>query len=74
MATATSPHTIFSHPTAAPLAAPQVEIVVPVYNEERDLARSVVRLHAYLTENLPFTFRVSLDHDGHVVRSGLLNR
>lgn len=66
MATATSLHTIFSHPTAAPLAAPQVEIVVPVYNEERDLARSVVRLHAYLTENLPFTFRVTIADNASV--------
>ena len=49
MATATSPHTILAPPAAAPPAAPQVEFVVPVYNEERDLAPSVVRLHAYLT-------------------------
>src|SRR6266550_6717388 len=31
-----------------------VEIVVPVYNEERDLAPSVRRLHAYLHHEFPF--------------------
>ena len=31
-----------------------VEIVVPVYNEERDLAKSVRRLHAYLHDAFPF--------------------
>jgi len=31
-----------------------VEIVVPVYNEERDLAPSVRRLHAYLRDEFPF--------------------
>ena len=29
-----------------------IEIVIPVLNEERALGPSVVRLHAYLSENL----------------------
>ena len=37
-----------------------VEIVVPVYNEERDLARSVRRLHDYLRDSLPFTAIVTI--------------
>jgi glycosyltransferase involved in cell wall biosynthesis len=39
-------------------AAPQVEIVVPVYNEEQVLARSIHRLHAFLAESFPFSWRI----------------
>jgi glycosyltransferase involved in cell wall biosynthesis len=45
-------------------AAPQVEIVVPVRNEERDLAPSVRRLHAYLTDRFPFTARITIADNG----------
>jgi glycosyltransferase involved in cell wall biosynthesis len=37
---------------------PQVEIVVPVYNEERALGNSIRRLHRYLIEQFPFTWRI----------------
>jgi putative flippase GtrA len=37
-----------------------VEIVVPVYNEERDLAPSVRRLHAYLNDSLPFSAIITI--------------
>lgn len=37
-----------------------VEIVIPVYNEERVLADSVERLHAYLVDNLPYSFRITV--------------
>ena len=37
-----------------------VEIVVPVYNEERDLAKSVRRLHAYLHDEFPFTTMITI--------------
>jgi putative flippase GtrA len=39
---------------------PVVDIVVPVYNEERDLGPSIRRLHSYLTDHFPFTFRVTI--------------
>ena len=39
---------------------PDVEIVIPVYNEERDLARSVHRLHRYLGEQFPFSYRLTI--------------
>ena len=35
-----------------------VEVVVPVFNEQDALARSVRRLHAFLTESFPFTWRI----------------
>ncbi|HEV2640739.1 MAG TPA: bifunctional glycosyltransferase family 2/GtrA family protein [Actinocrinis sp.] len=37
-----------------------VEIVIPVYNEQRVLADSVHRLHAYLADNLPYPFRITI--------------
>src|SRR5712691_8481690 len=44
--------------------APEVEIVVPVRNEERDLAPSVRRLHAYLRDRFPFTARITIADNG----------
>jgi glycosyltransferase involved in cell wall biosynthesis len=42
----------------------QVDIVVPVRNEERDLAPSVRRLVSYLREDFPFTARVTIADNG----------
>ena len=42
----------------------QVDIVVPVRNEERDLAPSVRRLVRYLREAFPFTARVTIADNG----------
>jgi glycosyltransferase involved in cell wall biosynthesis len=41
-------------------ATPVVDIVVPVYNEEIDLAMSVNRLREHLTAHLPFTYRITI--------------
>jgi putative flippase GtrA len=43
---------------ATAVAAPQVEIVVPVYNEDRSLALSVRRLHRFLSTAFPFRWRI----------------
>ena len=51
-------------PGPAGPAAPQVEIVVPVRNEERDLAPSIRRLHAYLCDRFPFTARITIADNG----------
>jgi putative flippase GtrA len=45
-------------------AGPQVEIVVPVRNEERDLAPGIRRLCAYLRLSFPFTARVTIADNG----------
>jgi putative flippase GtrA len=37
-----------------------VEIVIPVHKEQMVLADSVHRLHAYLAENLPYPFRITI--------------
>ena len=44
----------------APLApaAPQIDVVVPVLDEEATLERSVRRLHRYLSSEFPFTWRI----------------
>jgi putative flippase GtrA len=42
----------------------QVDVVVPVRNEERDLAPSIRRLVAYLRESFPFTTRVTIADNG----------
>ena len=44
-----------TRPTQATL-----DIVVPVYNEELDLPRSVARLHDYLTAQVPMSFRITI--------------
>jgi putative flippase GtrA len=49
-----------SHAPQAPAAAVQVEIVIPVRNEDRDLGPSVRRLHAFLQEEFPFTARITI--------------
>jgi putative flippase GtrA len=37
-----------------------VEIVIPVYNEQRVLRESISRLHAYLAAELPYPFRITI--------------
>ncbi|MCX4851234.1 dolichyl-phosphate beta-glucosyltransferase [Streptomyces sp. NBC_00893] len=39
---------------------PVLDVVVPVFNEERDLAPSVQRLHAHLRETFPYPFRITI--------------
>src|SRR4051812_34492760 len=39
---------------------PAVDVVVPVYNEEVDLGPSIRRLHAYLSERFPFSWRITI--------------
>ena len=43
-----------------PVAPPTVDVVIPVFNEEAGLERSVERLHAYLSAHFPFTWRVTI--------------
>ena len=51
-------------PPWEPDRLPQVEIVVPVLNEERDLALSVRRLVAYLAGRFPFRSVVTIADNG----------
>ena len=45
---------------AAERGVPVLDVVVPVYNEEADLDRSVRRLHRHLAAQFPFTFRITI--------------
>jgi putative flippase GtrA len=45
-------------------AVVEVEIVLPVYNEQATLRASVERLHAYLDDRFPFSFRVTVVDNG----------
>jgi hypothetical protein len=47
-------------PAPAPYAVPALDVVVPVHNEEVDLAASVRRLHAHLTTGFPYRFRITV--------------
>ena len=50
-------------PPRAPRRA-QVEIVIPVLDEDRDLVPGVRRLHAYLHETFPFVTRITIADNG----------
>ncbi len=41
-----------------PQPAVDVEIVIPTYNEQRALASSIRRLHRFLSNELPFSWRI----------------
>ena len=58
MHSATGPET--APGTRVSAGAPNVEIVVPVFNEERDLAPSVRRLHAFLRDRFPFSATITI--------------
>src|ERR1700753_2073864 len=49
--------------------APQVDIVVPVKDEERDLAPSVRRLCAFLRDEFPFSPRITIADNGSTDRT-----
>ncbi|QXQ16016.1 bifunctional glycosyltransferase family 2/GtrA family protein [Skermania piniformis] len=44
----------------APTEAATIDIVVPVYNEERDLATCVRRLHGFLRTGLPYRAQITI--------------
>ena len=43
---------------------PVLDVVVPVHNEEADLEPCLRRLHAHLTEHLPYPFRITVAENG----------
>lgn len=61
MRTDTSPGAL---PARAPLAPvpgePVLDVVIPVYNEEKDLGPCVRRLHDHLTRTFPYPFRITV--------------
>ncbi|MFE6085596.1 glycosyltransferase [Streptomyces virginiae] len=61
MRTDTSPGAL---PARAPLALvpgePVLDVVIPVFNEEKDLGPCVRRLHEHLTRTFPYPFRITV--------------
>ncbi|WP_404959114.1 glycosyltransferase [Streptomyces sp. 147326] len=61
MPTDTSPGAL---PARAPLApvqeGPVLDVVIPVFNEEKDLGPCVRRLHEHLTRTFPYPFRITV--------------
>ncbi|MFI7454303.1 glycosyltransferase [Nonomuraea sp. NPDC049714] len=58
-----SPSTLPTHVAATASAghhAPVLDVVVPVHNEEHDLEPSVRRLHAHLSDDFPYPFRITV--------------
>ena len=51
-----------------------VDVVVPVYNEETVLARSVRRLHAFLCDGFPFAWRIVIADNASTDRTALIAR
>ena len=47
-------------PPSAPRATLDVEIVIPVHNEERALADGVHRLHRFLSVHLPYRWQITI--------------
>ena len=50
----------------AAAAAPDVEIVVPVYNEAAGLEQSIRRLHRFLSDGFPFSWRIVIADNASV--------
>src|ERR1700754_18328 len=50
----------------AAAVAPDIEIVVPVYNEAAGLERSIRRLHRFLTDGFPFSWRIVIADNASV--------
>lgn len=55
-------------------SAPQVEIVVPVYNEQATLETCVRRLHRFLTAELPFSWRIVVADNASVDETERIGR
>jgi putative flippase GtrA len=46
--------------TARAAGVPVLDVVVPVYNEQADLADSILRLHRHLRDDFPFPARITI--------------
>ncbi|TQJ92384.1 bifunctional glycosyltransferase family 2/GtrA family protein [Streptomyces sp. SLBN-31] len=47
-------------PVSAHHREPVLDVVVPVFNEQADVERSVRRLHAHLRDTFPYPFRITI--------------
>ena len=71
-----TPTTLLDTQQVAPRAQATVDldIVVPVYNEQAALAPSIERLHDYLVDHLPMTFRITIADNASTDRTWVIAR
>jgi glycosyltransferase involved in cell wall biosynthesis len=60
------------HPFAEP--APQIDVVIPVYNEQAVLEYTVRRLHRFLMDELPFTWRIVIADNASIDATPVIAR
>ncbi|MBT2470691.1 glycosyltransferase [Streptomyces sp. ISL-66] len=61
MPTDTSPGALPVRASLAPVPGePVLDVVIPVFNEEKDLGPCVHRLHEHLTRTFPYPFRITI--------------
>jgi glycosyltransferase involved in cell wall biosynthesis len=57
-----------ANPSVAP-STQTLDVIIPVYNEERDLRPSVTKLRAFLQENCPYKWRVIVANNASTDRT-----
>ncbi|MFJ7151228.1 glycosyltransferase [Streptomyces sp. NPDC100445] len=74
MRTDSSPGTLPAreHLPATAAGTPVLDVVVPVFNEERDLRPCVRRLHEHLTRTFPYAFRITIADNASTDRTPLV--
>ncbi len=55
-----------------PTTGTVLDVVIPVYNEERELVSAVTRVRNYLRAQLPFSFRITIADNGSTDCTALL--
>ncbi|MCW2871164.1 bifunctional glycosyltransferase family 2/GtrA family protein [Actinacidiphila oryziradicis] len=53
---------------------PVLDVVIPVYNEEKDLEMCVRRLHAHLTRTFPYPFRITIADNASTDRTPIVSQ
>jgi len=51
------------------MSSPFINITIPVFNEERQLAESVCKLHRFLAEHCQFRFEIVIANNGSTDRT-----
>ena len=74
MSTTTPARKRFAEPAARALGGVQIDVVVPVYNEEAVLERSIRALHGFLSTSMPFSWRITIADNASTDRTWQLAR
>jgi glycosyltransferase involved in cell wall biosynthesis len=55
-----------AEPSKHPASRVDLEVVIPVHNEEETLARSVLRLHNFLSQEFPYSWMITIADNASV--------